>query len=396
MRAFRPAIVSVLVLAASPAAFAEVIDVNVTADLPDADLGDGVCDVDLDEPGLQSSLRAAIQHAATTSGSDTINLPAGRIRLTRKGAAEDLGATGDLDVASDIEIVGATGSAAGTVIDGAKAKDRVFHVTAGRLTLRNLTVSGGNAGTARGGGVLTELSGSVTVSNCAIVKCRSGDDGAGMTLNSGPNSISSTTFAKNASKDDSGALDLGAGTGLDVSDCLFTKNKAKDQGGAIENSGGELTVRNSTFSKNKAVEGGGAVSTETGSTTLFEHVTMAFNKSKTSSGAIVMEVDVTNEVSMRNSIVHRNGLVNSNAPFVSLGGNVESGDSCGFGQGDLVNTDARLGKLADNGGVTFTHALSADSPARNLASSGCPLTDQRGFARSGQPCDAGAFEFQEL
>ncbi|MCB0133230.1 MAG: hypothetical protein KDD78_20345, partial [Caldilineaceae bacterium] len=50
--------------------------------------------------------------------------------------------------------------------------------------------------------------------------------------------------------------------------------------------------------------------------------------------------------------------------------------------------------LADNGGPTMTHALTADSPALDAArADACPATDQRGVARpQGAACDAGAFE----
>jgi Ca2+-binding RTX toxin-like protein len=46
--------------------------VNSTADLPDADLRDGVNDADLKTPGLQGTLRAAIQQANHDLGPDTI------------------------------------------------------------------------------------------------------------------------------------------------------------------------------------------------------------------------------------------------------------------------------------------------------------------------------------
>lgn len=57
---------------------------------------------------------------------------------------------------------------------------------------------------------------------------------------------------------------------------------------------------------------------------------------------------------------------------------------------------AILGPLADNGGLTKTHALVAGSPAIDLdaACSAGLSQDQRGEARpSGAGCDAGAFEF---
>ena len=66
-----------------------------------------------------------------------------------------------------------------------------------------------------------------------------------------------------------------------------------------------------------------------------------------------------------------------------------------------VPIDAKLGPLADNGGLTLTHALLSGSPAidgANPAAPGsggtaCPTTDQRGEARpSGAACDVGSVE----
>jgi len=69
-------------------------------------------------------------------------------------------------------------------------------------------------------------------------------------------------------------------------------------------------------------------------------------------------------------------------------------------QGDTITADPLLQPLADNGGTTMTHALSAGSPAidagNNLASL---YSDQRGspFTRSAGPKpDIGAFESQPV
>jgi hypothetical protein len=61
---------------------------------------------------------------------------------------------------------------------------------------------------------------------------------------------------------------------------------------------------------------------------------------------------------------------------------------------DLLNFDALLGPLQDNGGATWTHALLNHSMAIDLgAPIGCAATDQRGVARPiGARCDIGAFE----
>ncbi|MDB4512022.1 hypothetical protein N9060_01030 [Arenicella sp.] len=71
---------------------------------------------------------------------------------------------------------------------------------------------------------------------------------------------------------------------------------------------------------------------------------------------------------------------------------VVSDASCGE---QVVVGDPGIGVLADNGGPTFTHALSADSIAINAASNAiCPTTDQRGELRNDGACDVGAFELQ--
>ena len=86
--------------------------------------------------------------------------------------------------------------------------------------------------------------------------------------------------------------------------------------------------------------------------------------------------------------------------FLSEGGNVESGASCGLALAtDQSGVDPLLDELADNGGATFTHALLAGSPAIDVGvDADCPATDQRSQGRIDVPgvgttlCDAGAFE----
>ena len=62
------------------------------------------------------SLRGAIIAANAAPGADTIVLPAGTYGLAIKGAAENMAATGDLDITDDLTLQGA-GSAT-TIIDG--------------------------------------------------------------------------------------------------------------------------------------------------------------------------------------------------------------------------------------------------------------------------------------
>ena len=81
----------------------------------------------------------------------------------------------------------------------------------------------------------------------------------------------------------------------------------------------------------------------------------------------------------------------------SLGHNLigDTTDSTGFGaDGDLLNVDAKLAPLANNGGSTQTCALLPGSAALGAAdAASVPATDQRGITRpQGAAADIGAFE----
>jgi hypothetical protein len=76
-----------------------------------------------------------------------------------------------------------------------------------------------------------------------------------------------------------------------------------------------------------------------------------------------------------------------------IGAATEIGDGAVLRGPNTLEGDPVLGLLAENGGLTPTHALSPASPAIDTAQGTCPSTDQRGEARpSGFACDIGAFE----
>ncbi|MGB5326122.1 MAG: DUF4347 domain-containing protein, partial [Pseudomonadales bacterium] len=126
----------------------DIFTVNTYADTVDINPGDGVA---LDAGG-NTSLRAAIMEANALGGADVIELSAGTYDLTRGVTGEDEAAQGDLDITSNITIVGA--GATDTTID-ANGIESVFHLKDNNadLTLRNLTVTGGNQASGKGGGI---------------------------------------------------------------------------------------------------------------------------------------------------------------------------------------------------------------------------------------------------
>jgi hypothetical protein len=150
-----------IVLQPAAEALAATFDVNQTADADDANVGDGICDVDAGTAGNQCSLRAAVRTANALGGSHVIRLPAGTYLLNHTGADEDAAATGDLDITADITVRSANNAVGTVTIDG-NASDRVFEVRSGRnLTLIGVTVTNGNPGNAAGGAILS--SGTLTL-----------------------------------------------------------------------------------------------------------------------------------------------------------------------------------------------------------------------------------------
>jgi len=205
-------------------------------------------------------------------------------------------------------------------------------------------------------------------------------------------------------------------------------------GGGVFNVNGTLTVRNSTVSGNSAQGqpvpatqsglGGGIANASAGVTTTvtFVNATIADNTGVGGGGLanayLAPAPGYPSAVAtFGNSLIAGNtdlfgatGCLNNpgagTATITSQGYNLEDSITCGFSSAtDLPATDPLLDPLADNGGDTWTHALSPSSPAVDQGS--CPgvAADQRGLPRpvdfasianavGGDGCDIGAYEVQ--
>jgi hypothetical protein len=209
-------------------------------------------------------------------------------------------------------------------------------------------------------------------------------------------SVTSTSFLGNALTGPSG---LGGGLywqggALTLSSSTFSKNASTlHAGGVFLGSGSPATMVNSTFAENtaSATEGNaGALWTGDAKVTL-RHLTVAGNTAHYGPGLFH-----GNDTTLIGSIFANNGGnqfggKNCSGTALDGGGNVQfpSKDSaCAAG---ILFADPRLGVLGDHGGPAPTLPLEAGSSALGLVTTGCPETDQRGFARTA-PCDAGAFE----
>ena len=430
-----------LVLALMPGtALAATIAVNETADELNTD---GDCS--LREAIQSANTDAAVDACAAGSGNDTITLPAGTYTLSVAGAGEDSNATGDLDITSNVAVSGAGAST--TTINGG-AIDRVLHVLSGNtlaltgVTVTNGSTSGNGAGLFNSQGTLTLTDSTVTanastngnsggiysflatttLTNSTVSDNTSQFDGAGLFKVGGEMTLTGSTVSGNAGRngggiksDNGGTLTLtnstvsgntaefGAGINndatLNMTGSTISGNTASSAGGGIFTNFGTLTITNSTLSGNIASGssgGGGIYSSQ--ATIAFVNSTVASNTTAGTNGG-GLRGDTNATYTFKNTIVANStgGDCFGLGTFTTLGYNIDSDNTCSLTHAnDKAGVNPVLGPLADNGGLTKTHALLSGSPALDAGdNAAAPTTDQRGTARpQGSVSDIGAFELQ--
>ena len=238
--------------------------------------------------------------------------------------------------------------------------------------------------------------------------------------------ISDLTIADGRADSGGGIYNLGD---LTLARVTLSGNRAAGgagQGGAIHSAGGTLFVVNSTVSGNSAETDGGGLFNQGASAATLVNVTVADNRADSDNngsgdGGGIAHTG-SNPLTLRNTIVAGNfkgtGTTASDI-FVLSGSSVDSASANNLvgvdtglvgitngSNGNQIGTaaaplDARLGPLADNGGLAKTHLPLPGSPAFNAGSnalakdrSGAALTtDQRGRPRvAGAAVDVGAVE----
>ncbi|MGZ0707122.1 Ig-like domain-containing protein [Coraliomargarita sp. W4R53] len=247
------------------------------------------------------------------------------------------------------------------------------------------------------------------------------------------------SFENNSAGQYGGAIDVFLGQVV-IENCLFAYNSIEGSeargGGAVSiYSSGEATIRNSTFYGNlqgyEVGSGGAGVYVENADLalelevlvehcTFFNNVDASFNGSAIHSKNTGAKVQVWNNIfagletpldEFDQPIPQGNVIeVSNGGGFVSFGGNISPDDTVTtYTQPngrqnvklldtflDLINTDAKLLPLADNGGITLTCDLDPSSPAIDSSEVAAPSVsstgiDQRGYWRDATP-DIGAVE----
>lgn len=429
---------------AATAAPTATFNVNVSFDAADANVGDGLCAISANLGGA-CTLRAAIQEANASAGSDTINLPSSVYLITIGGSDSSLApnaATGDLDITT----------AAGVVIEGNNSiiinnasttgfnsfvtldinQDAVATInditiqnstraidSRGPLTLNNVTVkdpllqsNGSPASTTPGilsthnftatnltisnlGNVFSVLSiggaDKTTVLNGLVVENSTGLFGT-IALGGGNNHDlelrNSRITGLGATNNTASGLSVNSGAGHTIIIDDVTISNQNGNGISYSSaSNSSLLVTNSTLSGNRNAGISAAGSTNTIS---LNNVTITNNAGVNGfPGGIHIFTNSLPTVNIQNSIIGGNQSTGANADclgtFTSGGNNIISSvTGCtinGDTTGNITGEAPDLAPLADNGGVGHTHALLTGSPAINAGGTDCEVDDQLGTAR---------------
>lgn len=409
-------------------------------------ISDGLCS--LREAISASNQSAAIDTcgAGELAVIDVIQVPEGSYGLNLVSGDDDVNQVGDLDITESVHIIGLaagfeiTAAATSTLRSYATLVDVLGEADA---TLENVTVRGGGSGLSAA--VVVVGSASLTLRGCRLLDGVNGFGDGGCILAHSHVLVSDSVIQGCSASRGGGAAFLG---GVTMERCLVTGNQAwGDRGGglyvggfqswiidsvisgnscslgsgggvytgsgylwvqrstlfsneaysgsALHGGNGQILMENSTVTGNISRNAAAILLTSTAGTSIFENSTIAFNHgSPTGDGGGILVVD--QEVTLEQSIVAFNSPASclaggstpgSSGSIVSMGDNIDSGSSCGFGAGDLSNTDPRLGVLVLHGGLTPVLLPCEGSPAIDLGVSlvdrfpALPVDDQRGVTR---------------
>lgn len=268
LRAGVIAVIVVAALAPAPQVLAATLEVTTTED---ETLVNETCS--LREAVIAANTDSPVDACPAGSGSDTITLAAGTYVLDEDGPLEDSSATGDLDISSDLQIVGAGVEA--TIIDGSAfpQPDRIIQILDPgpglqlAVTMNNLTVRNGNAPDNRnGGGIKADGKTVLDLNNVAVRNntatcdaCPGTVDGNGGAIYFGFDADESTLSIANSTIDNNEADCNGGGisfegdsSGLTIGSSQITNNRGSCEGGGmdVDNVNGSISIQGGSLSSN--------------------------------------------------------------------------------------------------------------------------------------------------
>lgn len=262
-----------------------------------------------DNPGDGFTLREALADADANPGPDTIDFADGLAGTLTLGGVS----------LSSSDSVTIDGPAAGGITIDADGNSRILNsfFPGADLTVRNLTLTGGNA----------PFQG-------AAIAVYQGNDVV----------IESVNFVDNETAGDGGALSIGAITGtVTISDSVFADNTAAGDGGALHlfdhDDGAEVDIERTTFERNTSTGGsGGAVDVDASTSGLsLRMVDVDANRAVTGDaggldvrarGIQMADVTITNNVAGddEGGANIRSTLFNTNLERLEISGNVSASE----------------------------------------------------------------------
>lgn len=299
----------------------------------------------------------------------------------------------------------------GLTIDG-NQQARVFDIVRSKVSLNQLIITGGSQ-SGYGGGVAANFEADVTIANSTIHSNTANNYGGGGVAMSNRARIRllDSSLSNNQSSEYGGGAYVQSSGRFEAQRSTIAGNTANFSGGVEVQSGASALLLNTTVSSNSGTFGGGGIGVSRLGRIDINNSTISNNFAPT--GMFALYGGIAN---VANSIIAGNNnfeLVQSGTGVINvensvLGDSSENsalsffqvspGTSNFIAASDSPSSTALsaiLEPLADNGGPTLTHALSANSPAINAGNTAnCPATDQRGEHRDNR-CDYGAYEFIE-
>jgi hypothetical protein len=280
--------------------------------------------------------------ATDDGGSGLYNL--GNATVTGSSVTSNTGGGGRAPVFSSgtLSIADSTisGNTQNTLVGGVSS-------TGTTLTLRNTTISNNNSQGGPAGGVSNDA-GTATLVLCTI----SGNSasGVGGVSNGGTMTLQNCTISGNSGPNFIGGV-FNSGT-MALQNCTVSGSNGSYAGGVYNSVDGVLTIENCTITQNRAsVRVGGLDNEGTFGATLHNSIVADNFRGAGDEESDIVAVFPLNVTSSHNLI------------GVAVGGGGGLGITNGVNGNQVGVANPGLGPLADNGGVTRTHALLAGGPA---------------------------------
>jgi uncharacterized repeat protein (TIGR01451 family) len=311
--------------------------------------------------GGKCTLRAAVQAADNSGGSNTITLQAGTYKLTIPSTSADDPSNGDLDVKTGVALT-ITGAGAPSTTINANYIDRAFAVQqTAALAISGVTVEHGVQG--------TPSNHSTSPTN------------GGAFYNDGSLSIDHSALLDNYSFSAGGAVysDTDA-TATSITNSVGTGNTADDPGAIAYVKAGTVTFSNDVFTHNAADDDGGVLSDDGGSTVAISNSSLSENAADGEGGAVY--ADITGTLSISNSVFddaqaadEAGGAiaVDGGSGSVTISGSTFDGDSSVGGDGGAISDDVGPSTLTITGS-TFDGDSSGDKPGGAVYTDGADLS----------------------